>query len=188
MLFHWRDHDTGWRAGRSSTMGFCAASGEPSLAFASVISASQQAGSAAVSLVIPLVICREAHVPLRIEFGIVSLSMLVLAIAPVLQALRSGPVGFGYLAPANSSAIYIPASIEAVQMGGLPLMFGMTLVAGLFEAGISRVPHRLRPLFPPEIAGLATFLVGAAGGTARRNRFHPRIGLWERSLLPPWQG
>jgi xanthine permease XanP len=129
------------------------------------ISALQQAGSAAVSLVIPLVICGEAHVPIRTEFSIISLSMLVLAIAPVLQALRRGPVGFGYLAPANSSAIYVPASIEAVQMGGLPLMFGMTLVAGLFEAGISRVLRRLRPLFPPEIAGLVTFLVGAATGT-----------------------
>ena len=128
------------------------------------ISGLQQAGAAAVSIVIPLVICREAHIPDRIALSMISLSMLVLAIAPVLQALRRGPLGCGYLAPGNMSAIYLTASVEAVQMGGLPLMFGMTLVAGLFEAGVSRTLRRLRPLFPPEIAGLVTFLVGVGAG------------------------
>jgi NCS2 family nucleobase:cation symporter-2 len=129
------------------------------------LSGLQQAGQAAVSLVIPLLICREAHVSHQTMLGVISWSILVLAVAPVLQAFRRGPVGCGYLAPGSFSTIYLDPAAEAAQLGGLPLMSGMTLVAGLFEVGISRVLSRLRPFFPPEIAGLVIFLVGVRSGT-----------------------
>jgi NCS2 family nucleobase:cation symporter-2 len=50
--------------------------------------------------------------------------------------------------------------LVAVQIGGLPLVFGMTVFAGAVEVALSRFLNRLRPYFPPEIAGLIVMLVG----------------------------
>jgi NCS2 family nucleobase:cation symporter-2 len=46
----------------------------------------------------------------------------------------------------------------------LALVFGMTALAGLVEIALSRVLRKLRPLFPPEIAGLVVALIGLATG------------------------
>lgn len=58
------------------------------------------------------------------------------------------------------SAIYLSPSLLAVKVGGLPLVFGMTILAGLFEALLSRLLPRLRVVFPPLVCG---FIVAAVG-------------------------
>jgi xanthine permease XanP len=88
----------------------------------------------------------------------------VLAVGTVLQALPKGPVGSGFLAPAVMTAVYVGPSLEAVRLGGLALMGGMTLYGGIVEAALSRSLRRLRTLFPPELAGVVIFLVGASNG------------------------
>jgi len=49
--------------------------------------------------------------------------------------------------------------MEAAWLGGLPLMRGMTIVAGLAEAVFARFAQRLAFLFPPEITGLVVLMV-----------------------------
>ena len=44
----------------------------------------------------------------------------------------------GYLAPAVLSANYLGPSILALKLGGLPLVFGMTIFAGSCEAALSK--------------------------------------------------
>ena len=58
-------------------------------------------------------------------------SMIVMGIATILQTLRYGGIGSGYLCPERLSPAYIPVSILAVKTGGLPLLAGMTLASGL---------------------------------------------------------
>jgi NCS2 family nucleobase:cation symporter-2 len=48
----------------------------------------------------------------------------------------------------------------AAKTGGLSLLFGMTFVAGAFEALFSRVIKRLRFLFPAEVTGFIVAMVG----------------------------
>jgi xanthine permease XanP len=90
----------------------------------------------------------------------ISLGMIALAIASVLQALRAGPFGSGYLAVPVYSAIYLGPSVMAAKAGGLPAVFGMTIFAGALEIGLSRVLRRLRPLFPPAVSGFTVAIVG----------------------------
>ena len=90
----------------------------------------------------------------------VSFAMIALAIGAVLQALWKGPIGSGYLAPPVASAIYLQPSLLAGSTGGLPLIFGMTIVAGLFESLISRFFYFLRSIFPPVVSGLIVVAVG----------------------------
>ncbi|HOV79574.1 MAG TPA: solute carrier family 23 protein [Bacillota bacterium] len=94
--------------------------------------------------------------------GLVSLSMIAGGVGTILQGLRKGPLGSGYLAPEGGSEPFLPAAVLAVKTGGYPLMFGMTIVTGFFEAMLSRVINRLRFLFPPEVAGVVVFMVGVS--------------------------
>jgi NCS2 family nucleobase:cation symporter-2 len=54
----------------------------------------------------------------------------------------------------------------AVKLGGLPLVWGMTMFAGLVEVSLSLVWSRLRAFIPPETAGMVVFLVGVIIGLA----------------------
>lgn len=53
--------------------------------------------------------------------------------------------------PIEYRSAYITASILAGKLGGLPLLFGLTVVSGVFESILSRLVQRLRVLFPPEV-------------------------------------
>jgi xanthine permease XanP len=110
-------------------------------------------------LVYPLIMARQAHVPAAVADSVLSWSMIVLAIGTSLQALPKGPVGSGLLAPSTMTAVYVSPSLEAVRLGGLALMAGMTLFGGVVEAVVSRSMHRLRALLPPELAGVVIVLV-----------------------------
>jgi NCS2 family nucleobase:cation symporter-2 len=130
-----------------------------------LISSLQQIGLIVVSLVVPLVVFRGAGADTAAIGSAMSVSLLVMALAAVLQARRFGPMGSGYLVPSGSSGLYLGPAHDAVAAGGLHLMFGMTLFAGLAEAALSRGLRRLRPIFPPEVAGLVIFLMGTATGS-----------------------
>jgi len=56
--------------------------------------------------------------------------------------------------------IFLPTSILAVQAGGYALLFGMIATAGILLSLMSRVLHRLRVLFPPEVTGLMVAMAG----------------------------
>ena len=115
-------------------------------------------------LVFPLIMTREAHVAPEIADSVLSWSMIILAIGTTLQALPKGMVGSGYLAPSVMTAVYVSPSLEAVRLGGLALMGGMTIFGGAVEAALSRSMHRLRSLLPPELAGVVILLVAIGNG------------------------
>lgn len=115
-------------------------------------------------LVFPLIIARAADAPPAVAESMLSWSMLVLAIGTTLQALPKGPVGSGYLAPSVMTAVYVGPSLEAVRIGGLALMSGMTLFGGVLQAAVSKSLNRLRSVLPPELAGVVIFLVGVSNG------------------------
>lgn len=90
----------------------------------------------------------------------VSLSMIAGGILTILQAIRTKHFGSGYLCPALCGPSYLSASILAVTTGGLPLLLGMTAVAGAIEVALSRVMNRLRFLFTAEVMGVIVALIG----------------------------
>jgi NCS2 family nucleobase:cation symporter-2 len=90
----------------------------------------------------------------------VSMSLLASGIAVILQALNRKGIGSGYFAPSVCEPAYISASILAAKSGGIPLVLGMTAFSGLFEMAISRIVHRLRKIFTPEVMGMVVAMVG----------------------------
>jgi NCS2 family nucleobase:cation symporter-2 len=88
------------------------------------------------------------------------MAMLATGLSTALQAMNKGPVGSGYLCPLLNGPAFVPASLLAGKEGGLALIFGMTAIAGIFEAFFSQVVSRMRKFFPPEVTGTVVLMVG----------------------------
>ena len=117
-------------------------------------------------MVYPLIIARKAGLTQPQTINLLQLGFLALAVATSLQAFPRGPIGSRLLAPSIFTGVYLAPSLLAVQAGGMPLVWGMTMFAGVVEMALSRVWSRLRPFIPPESAGLVVFLVGTIIGLA----------------------
>jgi len=126
----------------------------------------QHVGLIAINLVYPLFIFRLANTPAAAVAELLAMGMIVLGIGTFLQARRMGPLGSGFMCPSTFAAAYFSPSLFAIKSGGLPLLFGMTLFAGLFEAAIAGVLNRLRAIFPTEVSGLVIFMIGVTAGIA----------------------
>jgi len=117
-----------------------------------------------IYLVIISIVARQAGVSAVIANNAMRMGLIALAISTILQSLTKGPIGSGYLAAPVISAIYLEPSLLAAKMGGLPVVFGMTIFAGLIEILFSRFIYRLRVMFPPGICGFIISIVGLALG------------------------
>lgn len=94
---------------------------------------------------------------IRVGFAVIGIGTLLLC-----QARTH--FGSGYLIPWTFSGIHIGATLAAARLGGMPLVLGMTLFAGVVEIALSRIIGRLRSFFPAEISGLCVVLVGLSLG------------------------
>src|SRR5271169_5263868 len=131
-----------------------------------VVTAIQHVGVIAMFLIYPLVVSGQAHLGADEVLNILQMGMLVMAAAVVLQGLPYGPVGSRFLAPSIFTGVYLAPSMMAVKVGGMPLVWGMTIFAGAIETLLSRIWSRLRVFIPPEAAGLVVSLVGIIIGLA----------------------
>jgi NCS2 family nucleobase:cation symporter-2 len=129
-----------------------------------LLSGLQHAGVIAINLVYPVIVFRAAGAPADTITALLAVGFAVLGIATFLQAIPRGPVGSGYMCPATFTATYLAPSILAAKTGGLALVFGMTVFAGLFEAVLTPVLHRLRAFVPVELSGLVILLIGFTAG------------------------
>ena len=130
-----------------------------------VLTGVQHAGVNAIFLLFPLLVSREGGLSAPQIGDVLSLAMLVMAAATIIQAYPVGPVGARLFCPMIYSAIYLGPSLAAVKAGGMSLVFGMTIFAGVVECALARILPSLRPIFPPEVAGLIILLIGLTNGT-----------------------
>jgi xanthine permease XanP len=114
------------------------------------------------AFIYPVILLQETGTLPEQAERMIHASMIVMGIATILQALRYGRIGSGYLCPEQVGPAYLPVSILAIKTGGLPLLAGMTLVSGLFGVMLSRLMGRLRPFFPAEVTGTIVTMVGLA--------------------------
>jgi xanthine permease XanP len=94
------------------------------------LSGLQHIGLISIFLLFPLTVAREAGLTDEQTSGVLGASMLALGASTMLQALNRGPIGSGFLCPSAFTAAYLGPSLLAVNAGGLPLVFGMTVFAG----------------------------------------------------------
>ena len=113
-----------------------------------------------VGMFFPLLVLDAAGASRDTAQNLMSICMLALGLGTILLCLKARGLGSGFLMPASFSGVYFSVSILAAKQGGLPLVAGMTMFAGLVQLSLSRVLHRLRAYLPTEIAGLTMLMAG----------------------------
>lgn len=129
-----------------------------------LISAIQQLAILAPNLILAVLVMRAAGGTVEAVTEIVSLSMVAYGIGAILLSMTERWIGSGYLIMFCFTNAYYPVSIAAVKLGGLPLLFGMTLFGGAVEMLFAPLLRRMRPFFPTEISGICVLLIGVVLG------------------------
>lgn len=115
---------------------------------------------ALIMLIVPVILAIEAGMTPSGTASLISMSLIAMGIATLFQVGRLGPIGSGYLAPQITSVIYLPPGVMAAQAGGPALLFGMTLLTGVFGLVLAQIIGRLRRFFPPELCGVVVLMIG----------------------------
>lgn len=113
-----------------------------------------------VGTFIPLLVLEAAHASYATIEHVTSACMLALGVGTILSCAKFRDLGSGYLMPASFSGLFYSVTILAAQQGGLPLVAGMTIFAGLIQILLSRMVRWLRPYLPTELAGFAMLMSG----------------------------
>lgn len=113
-----------------------------------------------LSLVFPVLIMRSAGASRLQNTNLLAWTLITLATASILQSFRRGPLGSGLLLPSLSSPVHLAPSLAAAQLGGMPLVAGMTVFSGICEALLSPLIRYIKPLFTYSVMGVIILLVG----------------------------
>lgn len=122
----------------------------------------QQVVVLSMDLILPVLLISMVGGSREIAQNFVSMMMLGIGLGTLLQVASKRWMGSGYFCAEETGFLYYQASALAIQMGGLPLLFGMTTLSGVFQMMLSRVIPRIRFLFPTEVAGLMVAMTGLA--------------------------
>jgi NCS2 family nucleobase:cation symporter-2 len=125
-----------------------------------LLSAFQHVLIMVVAIGIPIIFAGQLNETPAFTASLVTFSMLASGIGSILQALRLPYVGSGYLCPNLCGPSYLSLSLSAAWIGGLPLMRGITIVAGIIEMCLAPFIQKMKGVFPIYIVGLVVALVG----------------------------
>ncbi|HNY51038.1 MAG TPA: solute carrier family 23 protein [Smithella sp.] len=125
-----------------------------------LLSAFQHVLIMVVAIGIPIIFAGQLNETPAFTASLVTFSMLASGIGSIIQALRLPYLGSGYLCPNLCGPSYLSLSLSAAWIGGLPLMRGITIVAGLIEMFLAPVIQKMKSIFPIYVVGLVVALVG----------------------------
>ena len=108
----------------------------------------------------PLIIAGALKLDLETTGFLVSMSLFVSGLATFVQCRRLGPVGCGLLCVQGTSFSFIGSIIAAGIVGGLPAIFGATIVGSVVEMLVSRVLKYMRRIITPLVSGIVVTLIG----------------------------
>lgn len=113
-----------------------------------------------VSVGLPIIFTGQINETTEFASTLVALSMLAAGIGSIIQSAGIPFIGSGYLCPNVCGPSYLSLSLSAAWAGGIPLMRGMIIVAGLVEMALAPLVHKLKQVFPTFIVGLVVAMVG----------------------------
>jgi xanthine permease len=108
----------------------------------------------------PVIIARTLDLPADDTAYLVSMALLASGLSTLVQVRTIGPIGSGLLSVQGTSFSFLTPLIQAGQLGGVPLMIGMSLALAPVEMVLSRLLTRLRRVFTPVVSGVVVLLIG----------------------------
>lgn len=108
----------------------------------------------------PLIIAGALNLDLETTGFLVSMSLFVSGVATFIQCRKVGPIGCGLLCVQGTSFSFIGPIISAGLAGGLPAIFGATIIGSVVEMFVSRVLKYMRRIITPLVSGIVVTLIG----------------------------
>ena len=108
----------------------------------------------------PLIIAGSLNLDLETTGFLVSMSLFVSGVATFVQCRKVGSVGCGLLCVQGTSFSFIGPIISAGFAGGLPAIFGATIIGSVVEMLVSRVLKYMRRIITPLVSGIVVTLIG----------------------------
>ncbi len=130
---------------------------------------------------IPVMIGRLNNIPETQIAYVTFATALCCALSTVLQALRVGPLGAGYVLFMGTSGAYLSSAYMAVGMDGFPLMAGMVLLAAPFQFLFGYFFRFFRKVVTPQVGGVVIML--AVVGMLKHS-----MTTWTGQDTDPWHG
>jgi xanthine permease XanP len=131
----------------------------------------QHAVESANKLALPVAVLLSLGADQQSMETMITATLIITGLCSIVVSSRQRLLGSGHLVPSAVISSFVAPAMVAMQAGGLKVLAGMTLVSGLTVVFLSRVLHRWRALFPPEVVGLIAFMVGASQVTLALSRF-----------------
>ncbi len=127
-----------------------------------LISSMQHVLLMVISLVLPILFASQINGSAEFAATLIAFSMLAAGLGSIIQSVGLPFIGSGYLCPNVCGPSYFSLSLSAAWAGGLPLMRGMIIIAGLVEMAIAPIIQKLKKVFPTFIVGLVVAMVGVS--------------------------
>jgi len=113
-----------------------------------------------LGMALPVSIARTAGLSLSQSGSLLAAALFSMGLTGILQTLPNKWIGSGYQSLSVSDSAALSACILAAEIGGVPLVLGMTIFSGILKAILGSFTFRLRKLFPPEVTGTMIFILG----------------------------
>jgi NCS2 family nucleobase:cation symporter-2 len=127
-----------------------------------LISAVQHILLMVTTLVFPVLFANQISGTAEFSASLIAFSMLAAGLGSIIQSVGLPFIGSGYLCPNIIGPSYFSLSLSAAWTGGIPLMRGMIIIAGLVEMAIAPMIQKLKKVFPTFIVGLVVAMVGVS--------------------------
>ncbi len=86
-------------------------------------------------------------------------AVLISGISTILQAVRVGRVGAGYVLLMGTSGAFIAICITAIAEGGPAMLATLVIISSLFQFGLARRLSLFRRILTPPVAGTVIMLI-----------------------------
>ena len=113
-----------------------------------------------VAIGFPVIFASQISGTAEFAATLITFSMLAAGLGSIIQSVGLPFIGSGYLCPNVCGPSYFSLSLSAAWIGGLPLMRGMIIIAGLVEMALAPIVQKLRKVFPTFVIGLVVAMVG----------------------------
>jgi xanthine permease XanP len=115
-----------------------------------------------ISIGFPILLANQMNASIEFTASLITLSMLACGFGSIIQSAGIPYIGSKYLCPNLVGPSYFSLSLSAVWIGGIPLMRGMLILAGLIEMILAPVIQKLKNIFPTYVVGLVVAMVGVS--------------------------
>lgn len=113
-----------------------------------------------LGMALPISVARTVGLDLTLSTSLLSTALFSMGITGILQTLPSRWIGSGLQSLSVSDSAALAACIMAAQVGGIPLVLGMTVFSGVLKGILGSFTFSFRKLFPPEVTGTMIFILG----------------------------